>query len=77
VQQQALMQLLNSSEAILPIAEPLGKLEYGLQNATENHPNLLLLQQNVVIANSEIAIQKSNRLPEFSRSGFFTKVIWS
>jgi cobalt-zinc-cadmium resistance protein CzcA len=74
VQQQALMQLLNSSEAILPLAEPLVKLEYGLQNTSENHPNLLLLQQNVQIANSEIAIQKSNRLPEFTGRVFSQKL---
>jgi cobalt-zinc-cadmium resistance protein CzcA len=74
VQQQALMQLLNSSEAILPLAEPLVKLEYGLQNTSENHPNLLLLQQNVEIANSEIAIQKSNRLPEFTGRFFSQKL---
>jgi len=74
VQQQALMQLLNSSEAILPLSIPLEKLEYGLQNSTDNHPNLLLLQQNVAIANSEIAIQKSNRLPEFSGRIFTQKL---
>ncbi|MFV8326942.1 CusA/CzcA family heavy metal efflux RND transporter [Flavobacterium sp. ZS1P14] len=74
MQQQALMQLLNSSEAILPLSKSLEKLEYGLQNATENHPNLLLLQQNVAIANSEIAIQKSNRLPEFSGRFFSQKL---
>ncbi|WP_094162692.1 CusA/CzcA family heavy metal efflux RND transporter [Flavobacterium psychrophilum] len=74
VQQQALMQLLNSSEAILPLSKSLEKLEYGLQNSTENHPNLLLLQQNVAIANSEIAVQKSNRLPEFSGRVFSQKL---
>ncbi len=74
VQQQALMQLLNSSEAILPLSKSLEKLEYGLQNSTENHPSLLLLQQNVSIANSEIAIQKSNRLPEFSGRVFSQKL---
>ena len=74
VQQQALMQLLNNSQAILPLSMPLEKLEYGLQNSTDNHPNLLLLQQNVAIANSEIAIQKSNRLPEFSGRIFTQKL---
>ncbi|WP_291104249.1 MULTISPECIES: CusA/CzcA family heavy metal efflux RND transporter [unclassified Flavobacterium] len=74
VQQQVLMQLLNSSEAILPLSKSLEKLEFGLQNETENHPNLLLLQQNVMIANSEIAIQKSNRLPEFSGRVFSQKL---
>lgn len=74
VQQQILMQLLNSSEAILPISKSLDKLEYGLQNSTENHPSLLLLQQNVAIANSEIAIQKSNNLPEFSGRVFSQKL---
>lgn len=74
VQQQALMQLLNSSEVILPLSKSLEKLEYGFQNETENHPNLLLLQQNVQIANSEIAIQKSNRLPEFTARVFSQKL---
>jgi len=74
VQQQALMQLLNSSEVILPLSKSLEKLEFGLQNETENHPNLLLLQQNIAIANSEIAIQKSNRLPEFTGRIFSQKL---
>ncbi|RTY67135.1 CusA/CzcA family heavy metal efflux RND transporter [Flavobacterium sp. LB2P53] len=74
MQQQALMQLLNSSEAILPLPKSLEKLEYGMQNSSDNHPNLLLLQQNVMIANSEIAIQKSNRLPEFSGRVFSQKL---
>ncbi|MFV8271288.1 CusA/CzcA family heavy metal efflux RND transporter [Flavobacterium sp. GT2N3] len=74
MQQQALMQLLNNSEAILPLSKSLEKLEYGIQNSSDNHPNLLLLQQNVMIANSEIAIQKSNRLPEFSGRVFSQKL---
>jgi cobalt-zinc-cadmium resistance protein CzcA len=74
VQQQALMQLLNSSEAILPLSKSLEKLEFSFQNSTENHPSLLLLQQNVAIANSEITIQKSNRLPEFSGRVFSQKL---
>lgn len=74
VQQQVLMQLLNSSESILPLSKSLEKLEYGLQNFTENHPALILLQQNVAIANSEIAVQKSNRLPEFSGRVFSQKL---
>ncbi|WP_339920798.1 CusA/CzcA family heavy metal efflux RND transporter [uncultured Flavobacterium sp.] len=74
VQQQVLMQLLNNSEIILPLDNSLEKLEYSLQSTTENHPNLLLLQQNVAIANSEIAIQKSNRLPEFSGRVFSQKL---
>ncbi|RTY77948.1 CusA/CzcA family heavy metal efflux RND transporter [Flavobacterium sp. LS1P28] len=74
MQQQALMQLLNNSEAILPLSKSLEKLEYGMQNSSDNHPNLLLLQQNVMIANSEIAIQKSNRLPEFSGRVFSQKL---
>jgi cobalt-zinc-cadmium resistance protein CzcA len=74
VQQQALMQLLNSSEVILPLSKSLEKLEFSFQNSTENHPSLLLLQQNVAIANSEIAIQKSNRLPEFSGRVFSQKL---
>lgn len=72
VQQQALMQLLNSSEVILPLSKSLEKLEYGFQNETENHPNLLLLQQNVQIANSEIAIQKAIAYPNL-QVGFFLK----
>ncbi|MBL7869742.1 MAG: CusA/CzcA family heavy metal efflux RND transporter [Flavobacterium lindanitolerans] len=74
MQQQALMQLLNTSEAILPLSKSLEKLEYGLQSTSDNHPNLLLLQQNVAIANSEIAIQKSSRLPEFSGRFFSQKL---
>lgn len=72
--QQVLMQLLNSSEEVFPLSKSLEKLEYGLQIETQNHPSLLLLQQNVAIANSEIAIQKSNRLPEFSGRVFSQKL---
>jgi cobalt-zinc-cadmium resistance protein CzcA len=72
--QQALMQLLNSAEEVFPLSKSLEKLEYSLQIETQNHPSLLLLQQNVAIANSEIAIQKSNSLPEFSGRVFSQKL---
>ena len=72
--QQELMQLLNSAEEVFPLSKSLEKLEYSLQTETQNHPSLLLLQQNVAIANSEIAIQKSNSLPEFSGRVFSQKL---
>jgi cobalt-zinc-cadmium resistance protein CzcA len=74
VQQQALMQLLNSSEVVLPLAKALEKLDFSFQKEGDNHPTLLLQQQNVAIANSEIAIQKSNRLPEFTGRIFSQKL---
>jgi cobalt-zinc-cadmium resistance protein CzcA len=65
-QKQILMQLLNSSEEFLPLLQPLKKMEYMLQPFIQNHPALDLQQQNIAIANSELAIQKSTRLPELS-----------
>jgi len=65
-QQQILMQLLNSNDDLLPLLQPLQKLEYILQASADNHPALNLQSQNIVIANRDVDIQKSTRLPELS-----------
>lgn len=66
LQQQILMQLLNSNVGVLPLLIPLEKMEFNLQYPTESHPAITLQQQNIAIANSEVAIQRSARLPELS-----------
>lgn len=66
MQQQVLMQLLNTKDSLLPLPQKLEKLTYGLENSVDSHPTLVLQQQNINIADAEIAIQKSTRLPDFA-----------
>lgn len=75
IQQQQLMMLLNKNEWLLPVADPLGKVETELFAKTENHPVLDLQQQNVNIAESNISVQKNANKPEFS-GRFFSQTLW-
>ena len=70
IQQQQLMVLLNRNEWILPIDEPLQKLETNLYDENNVHPVLQLQQQNVSVAAANIKIQKKSNLPEFSARVF-------
>jgi cobalt-zinc-cadmium resistance protein CzcA len=49
IQQQQLMVLLNRNEWMLPVDEPLQKLETGLYDENNVHPILQLQQQNVAL----------------------------
>ncbi len=70
IQQQQLMVLLNRNEWMLPVDEPLQKLETGLYDENNVHPILQLQQQNVSVAAANIKVQKNSNLPEFSARVF-------
>ncbi|MBN9484338.1 CusA/CzcA family heavy metal efflux RND transporter [Chitinophaga sp. 212800010-3] len=75
VQQQQLMMLLNQNEWLLPVAEPLKKVEVELLENTASHPVLALQEQNVNIASSNIKVQQNTNKPEFS-GRFFSQRVW-
>ena len=75
LQQQVLMQLLNTSDTILPVSQALEKLNPTLENTVSNHPIIALQQQNTRISNAEIALQQTLKLPEFS-GRFFTQRLY-
>lgn len=70
IQQQQLMVLLNRNEWMLPVDEPLQKLETGLYDENNVHPILQLQQQNVSVAAANIKVQKNSNLHEFSARVF-------
>lgn len=70
LQQQELMQLLNISDTILPVLQKLEKLNAYILSDVTSHPSVALQQQNISIANADIAMQKTVRLPEFSARAF-------
>jgi cobalt-zinc-cadmium resistance protein CzcA len=75
VQQQQLMMLLNVNEWLLPLNQPLEKLNLSIAEADSLHPLLLLQQQNINIAASNVAVQKNGNKPEFS-GRLFTQRLW-
>lgn len=75
VQQQQLMMLLNMNEWLLPVKEPLEKLNLAVAITDSLHPLLALQQQNIKIAASNIAVQKNMNKPEFS-GRLFTQRLW-
>ena len=75
IQQQSLMQYLNSNELLLPVMIPLEKLPMpGIANDS-THPVLALQSQNINIANAGIGVIKNENKPEFS-GRFFTQRLW-
>ncbi|MCH5685170.1 TolC family protein [Niabella sp. W65] len=75
VQQQQLMMLLNQNEWLLPVAEPLNKVEVELLENSTSHPVLALQEQNVNIASSNIKVQQNTNKPDFS-GRFFSQRVW-
>ncbi len=75
IRQQQLMMLLNRNDWLLPLAEPLKKIEPGAGDDAAAHPLLSLQQQNVHIASSNIAVQRNTNRPELS-GRFFTQRLW-
>ncbi len=75
IQQQLLMQLLNSEEKILPILQPLEKIAIPHFVADSIHPLLVLQEQNINIANAGIGVVKNENKPEFS-GRFFSQRLW-
>lgn len=76
VQQQQLMMLLNQNDWLLPLAEPLKKIEVELAENNTVHPVIALQEQYVNIASSNIKVQKNTNKPEFS-GRFFSQRLWS
>ena len=75
IQQQSLMQLLNTQEFILPLMIPLEKLPMPGIAIDSLHPVLALQSQNIKIANAGIGVIKNENKPEFS-GRFFTQNLW-
>lgn len=75
IQQQSLMQLLNSQNLILPMMKPLEKLMMPSAANDSLHPVLALQSQNIKIANAGISVIKNENKPEFS-GRFFTQNLW-
>ncbi len=73
--QQSLMQLLNTTEPILPVKTSLEKLAFSVAPHDSSHPLLVLQSQNINIANAGIAVIKNENKPEFS-GRFFTQRLW-
>ena len=75
IQQRALMQSLNSTEPVLPLAGPLLKLPMPPLTTDSLHPVLALQQQHIRIANAGIAVTRNENRPEFS-GRFFSQRLW-
>jgi cobalt-zinc-cadmium resistance protein CzcA len=75
VQQQQIMMLLNSETYILPVNNPVEKITITPVQTDSLHPLLMLQQQNISIANSNIAVQKNMNKPEFS-GRFFSQRLY-
>ena len=75
IQQQSLMQLLNTTEVLLPQRLPLEKMNPPLIAADSLHPVLSLQTQNINIANAGIQVVRNENKPEFS-GRFFTQRLW-
>lgn len=77
IRQQALKQLLNTSDAILPLDQPLEKLafRFAVPGTDSIHPALALQQQNVNIAEAGVSVAKNENRPEFS-GRFFSQRLY-
>lgn len=75
VQQNILMQLLNTDSTFLAPGIPLEKLPYKLFTADSLHPALVLQQQNVHIASAGVSVVKNENKPDFS-GRFFTQRLY-
>lgn len=75
IQQQVLMQLLNTNEIMLPVLMPLEKLLMPGAPGDSTHPVLALQSQNINIANAGIGVIKNENRPEFS-GRFFSQRLW-
>ncbi|MEP7110944.1 MAG: CusA/CzcA family heavy metal efflux RND transporter [Ferruginibacter sp.] len=75
IQQQSLMQLLNTNETLFPLPLPLKKIPMAGSADEPVHPVLALQKQNVSTANAGIAVSKNENKPEFS-GRFFSQRLW-
>ena len=75
IEQQSLMQLVNTNEPMLPVMIPLEKLQMPLLATDSIHPVLALQSQNIHISNAGINVVKNENKPEFS-GRFFSQRLW-
>lgn len=75
IQQQSLMQYLNTDEMILPLFIPMEKLPMPATVSDSIHPVLALQSQNINIANAGIGVVKNENKPEFA-GRFFSQRLW-
>jgi cobalt-zinc-cadmium resistance protein CzcA len=75
IQQQSLMQLLNTNEQMLPMQGSLEKLTMRGAVGDSMHPVLALQTQNINIADAGIAVIKNENKPEFS-GRFFSQRLY-
>lgn len=75
IQQQLLSQLLNSTESVLPVLQPLEKLSYPFAATDTLHPVINLQQQNIAIANAGVRVAKNENRPEFA-GRFFSQRLY-
>jgi heavy metal efflux system protein len=75
IQQQAILQLLNTTDPVLPLMQPLEKLTLPLLSNDSLHPILALQSQNISIANAGIGVIKNENKPDFS-GRFFSQRLW-
>ena len=75
IQQQVMIQLLNTQELMLPLMIPLEKLSMPGAINDSLHPLLALQSQNIKIANAGITVIKNENKPEFS-GRFFSQSLW-
>lgn len=75
IQQQSLMQLLNTTDVLLPQLLPLEKLTMTGMTVDSTHPLLALQSQNINIANAGIGVVRNENKPEFS-GRFFSQRLW-
>jgi len=75
IQQQSLMQLLNTTDVLLPQMIPLEKIILPGGEGDSTHPVLALQYQNINIANAGINVVKNENKPEFS-GRFFSQRLW-
>ena len=75
IQQQSLMQLLNTKDTMLPKEMPLETLTMPVISIDTSHPQLLLQSQNINIANAAVSVAKNENKPELS-GRFFTQRLY-
>lgn len=75
IQQQIMMQLLNTEQKILPDNDSLGKIPFIMTGDDSSHPVIIQQRQNIGIASASVEVTKNENKPEFS-GRFFSQRIY-
>ncbi|WDF70499.1 CusA/CzcA family heavy metal efflux RND transporter [Sphingobacterium oryzagri] len=75
MEQQQLMMLLNRVSRVLPVALPLEKMAFNMVDDADNHPIIRLQEQQITIAEKQVAVQRNSLKPDFS-GRFFSQRLW-